>query len=262
MRKNQPLLILAAGLVLIVMGIVAFLMISGNNDGEPDVSKTVDGNKASESTGGTLGGPEPVSQLPASKYIALINEVPGENEVNQSDTFTMNISTFANSYWFTNEQEGRELALQWKIAGGYQVLYQPVGLAAQVLQGGYYTTIETYIFADMEGARSAYSHLAKKLAALPGTEKESPRGLANDSAAYSFVQGTVGVSDVVGVFHRFVFRRGNAVVSVQTYGGEPFMSIDQAREIAVTVDQKMLGERTATEPTPIPTPATIGVSQD
>ena len=94
MRKNQPLLVLAAGLVLIAMAVVAFFLLSGNNGGEPDVSKTVDGNKGSQSTGGTLGGPEPVSGMPASKYIPLIEEVPGENELNQSDTFTMNITTF------------------------------------------------------------------------------------------------------------------------------------------------------------------------
>ena len=262
MRKNQPLLVLAAGLVLIAMAVVAFFLLSGNNGGEPDVSKTVDGNKGSQSTGGTLGGPEPVSGMPASKYIPLIEEVPGENELNESDTFTMNITTFANSYWFMNEQEGQELALEWKIAGGYQVLYQPVGLAAQVLQGGYYTTVETYLFVDTAGATAAFAHLKEKLESVAGTEKESARGLANESAGFSFVQGTVGVSDIAGVFHRFIFRRGNAVVSVQTYGGDPFMSIDQARELAILVDDKLLGERQATVPTPVPTAAIIETSSD
>lgn len=262
MRKNQPLLILAAGLVLLAMAVVIIFLVNGNNDGDPDVSKTVDNNKGPESTGGTLGGPEPVVQLPASQYIPLITEVPGENEVNVSDTFTMNITTFTSSYWFINDKEGQDRAREWKIVDGYQVYYQPVGLSAQVLQGDFFTTIETYLFADVEGAKGAYAHLAKKIGALPGTEAEKPRGLANESSAYSLVQGTVGVSDVVAVYHRFIFRRGNAVVSVQTYGGEPFMTIDDARELAVMIDDKLLGQRPATEPTPIPTPAIIGVDAD
>ncbi len=262
MRRNQPLLILAAGLVLIAMAVLVIFLVAGNNGGDPDVSKTVDGNKGPASTGGTLGGPEPVADLPASKYIPLIAEVPGDNEVNVSDTFTMNITTFTSSYWFINDQEGQDRAREWKIVDGYQVLYQPVGLSAQVLQGGYYSTIETYLFADVDGAKAAYSHLSDKIGSLPGTEKEKPRGLANESAAYRLVQGTIGSSEVVAVYHRFLFRRGNAVVSVQTYGGEPFMTIDQARELAVMIDDKLLGQRPATEPTPIPTPAIIGVDSN
>lgn len=250
MRKNQPLLILAAGLVLISMTVVGIFVLRGNNGDGTDVSKTVDNNK----------GPEPVVQLPASKYIPLITEVPGDNEVNVSDTFAMNISTFTSSYWFINEQEGQDRAKEWQIVDGYQVYYQPVGLSAQVLQGDYYTTIETYLFATAEGATAAYAHLNTKIASLSGTVKENPRSLANESAAYSLIQGTVGASEVVGVYHRFLFRRGNAVVSVQTFGGDPFMSIDQARELAVMIDDKLLGQRPATEPTPIPTPAIIGVS--
>jgi hypothetical protein len=220
MRKNQPLLILGAGLVLLAMAVVVIFLLTGNNDGGPDVSKTVNNNKGPASTGGTLGGPEPIVQLPASRYIPLITEVPGHNEVNVSDTFTMNITTFTSSYWFINDQEGQDRAREWKIVDGYQVYYQPVGLSAQVLQGDFYTTIETYLFADVEGARGAYAHLAKKIGSLPGTEVEKARGLANESSAYSLVQGTIGVSEVVAVYHRFIFRRGNAVVSVQTYGGE------------------------------------------
>jgi len=244
------------------MAVVVIFLVAGNNDGGPDVSKTVDNNKGPASTGGTQGGPEPIAQLPASKYVPLITEVPGDNEVNVSDTFTMNITTFTSSYWFINDKEGQDRAREWQIVDGYQVYYQPVGLSAQVLQGDYYTTIETYLFATTDGAKAAYQHLVTKVGGLPGTAPEQPKGLANESAAFSLVQGTIGASDVVAIYHRFIFRRGNAVVSVQTYGGEPFMTIDEARELAVMIDDKLLGQRPATEPTPIPTPAIIGVDAD
>ena len=78
--------------------------------------------------------------------------------------------------------------------------------------------------------------------------------LANDSSAYRFIQGTVSVSDTVAVFHRYSFRRGNFIVTVVTWGGENYMNIDAARNIAARIDDKLLGKSPAAEPTPIPTP--------
>jgi hypothetical protein len=40
---------------------------------------------------------------------------------------------------------------------------------------------------------------------------------------------------------------------VLTYGGQPFLTINPARDIAVIIDERALGERDAIEPTPIPT---------
>jgi hypothetical protein len=67
-------------------------------------------------------------------------------------------------------------------------------------------------------------------------------------------EGLVGTSDVVAVFHRYVFRRGTVVTWVQTYGAEAYMTIDPAREVAVIIDDRILGNTEAAEPTPIPTP--------
>ena len=49
-----------------------------------------------------------------------------------------------------------------------------------------------------------------------------------------------------------------AGATVQTYGAEPFMTIDPAREVAVMIDDRILGNTEAIEPTPIPPPIQTG----
>lgn len=254
-KNQQPLLILLAGLTLVAMAVVIyFLATSGNNENTPGVSPTTVGVNVTPSTGGTSGGPEPTAQGPAKVYSVFLEELPGAMRVNESETFAMNISTFSSSYWFDTERQGSESALEWQILDGFQAQFDPVGLSAQVLQGSYYVWTETYLFATTEGADAAFDHLDQRLGSRPGSERRTARLLANESAGFEFIQGTVGTSDVVGVFHRFIFRRGNVIGVVQTYGAQPFMTIDQARDVAVIMDDKVLGTRPATEPTPIPTP--------
>ncbi len=260
-RPGQPVLVLLAGLVLIAGGAVGTLLLTSGGDGNPGGGSSVGGNvkePTPASTSGLAGGPEPTVSLPASKYTPLLEEMPPEMAVNASDTFTMNISTFAASYWFDTNARGEQLSQEWRIIDGYQVYYQPVGLAAQVVQGGYYASVEVYLFETPAGAKLAYDYLEGRLKARNGSQPAQARPLANQSAAFRFDGPTLGTTDIPSVYHRVIFRRGNAVVAVQTFGAKPFMSTDQARELAVLVDRKLLGEAPAVEPTPIPTPA-IGV---
>lgn len=259
-KKQQPMLILGAGLVLIAMGlVVTFLFLASGDDGA-DVSKTVtDDANASKSTTGTVGGPEVVASQPATKWGLLLGELPANYEVDVSNTFIQNISTFASSYWFKTEQEGSERANDWRIIDGFQSLYQPRGLAAEVAQGAYYVRVETYMFQSPDGAKKAWAHYDNVLKSSSTSTPVQAKGLANSSSAYEIISGTVGPSEIVAVFHRFSFRRGNTIVSVQTWGGKPFLNIDPAREIAAIIDAKLLGSRPATEPTPIPTPSFPGL---
>ncbi len=254
LRRQQPLLVLLAGLTLLAMAVVVIFLLTGNNDDTPGVSSPVVNPNVTPSTGGTSGGPAPQADLPASKYSVLLEELPPAVRVNEPETFAMNISTFSSSYWFESEQEGGSLAAQWGILDGFQAQFDPVGQAAQVLLGSYYVWTETYLFATVGGAESAFEHLEQRLGSRTGSERRTARLLANESAGFEFIEGTVGASEIVGVYHRFAFRRGNVIGVVQTYGGQPFMTIDQARDIAVMMDDKLLGTRPATEPTPIPTP--------
>jgi hypothetical protein len=260
-RLSLPVIVLVGGLVVIAAAAVGTLLLTsgngGNGGGGSNVNTPVK-EPTPRSSSGLVGGPEPTVSLPASKYAPLLEEMPPEMQVNVSETFTMNITTFTASYWFDTNAQGEGLAQQWRIIDGYQVEFDPVGLAAQVVQGGYSAWVEVYLFETPAGARTAYEYYTNRLAARRGSEKAEARPLANQSAAFRYAGPTIGTSDVPSVYHRFVFRRGNAVVSIQTYGAVPFMSTDQARELAVLVDAKLLGEAPAVEPTPIPTPA-IGV---
>lgn len=260
-RPSQPVLVLLAGLVVIAAAALGTLLLTSGGDGNSGGSASVNtGVKEPTpgSTSGLAGGPEPTVSLPASKYTPLLEEMPPEMQVNASETFTMNIGTFAASYWFDTNAQGEQLAQDWRIIDGYQVQFDPVGLAAQVVQGGYYAWTEVYLFETPAGAKLAYEYLEGRLAARKGSERASARPLANQSAAFRYEGPAIGTTETPSVYHRFVFRRGNAVVSIQTFGAVPYMSTDQARELAVLVDAKLLGERPAVEPTPIPTPS-IGV---
>lgn len=261
-RPSQPVLVLLAGLVLIAAATIGVLLAtSGGNSGDGGSVSPGVNEPQPQSTGGLAGGPEPTVSLPASKYAPLLSDLPEGMTVNVPETFTMNITTFSSSYWFDTNAQGEARAQEWRIIDGFQVQYDPVGQAAQLLQGGYYAWAEVYLFETPAGARLAYEYLEGRLTARQGSEKAEARPLGNQSAAFRYEQGTVGTSDTPAVYHRFVFRRGNAVVSIQTFGAAPFMSTDQARELAILVDAKLLGEREAPVPTPIPTPAIGGVGQ-
>lgn len=253
--RRRWYIVSAAGLgTLAIAGAIVFFAL---RDDSTDVSATVkDGATAvSRSTAGTEGGPETQSEGPASRYAPARSELPGSFVVDVPQTFAQNISTFSSSYLFTNVQEGSTYAQQWKILDGFNVQYDPDGLYASVLKGGYYVNIETYLFEDNAGAKAAYDYMNGVLAKRPGVEKVVTKGMGNQSSAYELIQGTIPNTEKVQVYHRFIFRRGNVVANVMTSGAQEFMTIDKARDIAGIIDDRMLGKRQAIEPTPIPTPA-------
>jgi len=253
-RRQTPL-VLAAGLALLVIGVGIVIYLARDDD--PDVSATVtDGSpQGGASRGGTEGGPETIAAGQVDRFAPLQNELPVDSRVNVSDTFAMNISTFSSSYVFNNNEEGERLAKQWGILDGFQVAYEPRGLAAEAIKGAYYINVEEYLFETGGGAHAAYEHIANRLKANRNAVVQEHRGLGNESMGVKLVSGPLVTSEITGVYHRFLFRRGNVVSVVQTLGGEPFMSLDQARDIAVIIDDKILEKRQAVEPTPIPTPS-------
>lgn len=254
-NSRRPLLLLLSGLVLIAGVVTAAFLIAGNNDDGANVGDVVKEKTPSQSTSGSAGGPDTVTQLSPAEASLNLDELPPGYEVDEPNTFAMNITTFASSYWFTSNRQGDELARDWGITNGFQVYYQPAGLFADTLRGMPYLTIETYQFADPAGARKAFGHLNNVLRSTTNSEAVEARPLANDSAAYRIIQGTVGPSEQVAVYHRYIFRRGNTVVAVQSWGADSYMNIDPARNIAAAIDDKLLGSRPVVEPTPLPTPA-------
>jgi hypothetical protein len=146
-----------------------------------------------------------------------------------------------------------ELARQWGYREGYQVALEPDGLLAGVLKGQYYVTQEIHLFDTAAGAEQAYQRFEQRYREAAGSEPAEATPLANQSSAWQLVRGTVADSEMVAVYHRFLFRRGNMVASVQTFGGQPFMRVDTARDIAVLIDERALGKRSSPEPTPAKT---------
>jgi hypothetical protein len=235
---------LARTLVL-VAGLVA-LVAAGCGGGDDAEAGT-----RTPSTGGVAGGPEPRVDPPSARYAPFLEDLDRGFEVYPPEVFGLSPTTWGLTGPFPGE-DGEALAEDMGYIEGYQVQYNPQGLLAEVLQGSYYLTIQTHVFRNVEGATEAFAAYRETTTNTPGAEQVSPRGLGNEWVAYALPRGTVGNSDVVAVFHRFVFRRGNVVAWVQTYGAEPFMTIDAAREVAVMIDNRVLGNVEASEPTPIP----------
>jgi hypothetical protein len=251
MRHGRLVVAFAVAGALALVGAALMAACSGNSTGST-VPK--DPSSVGKSTGGTTGGPSPTVPGPASKYSPSLKDLSGLYTVNVPDTFTQNITTFASSYLFPNNQQGSDLASQWKIIDGYKVSYEPDGLAAGEVKGGYYVTVEVYLFQDTNGAGDAYTYMADFFSKGPGAEKDDTKGLGNSSAAYHIIHGTVGPTDTPEIYHSFIFRRGNVVTVVRTQGAQGLVTIDRARDVAVIVDDRILGHRDATAPTPIPTP--------
>lgn len=254
-NSHRPLLLLVSGLVLIAGAVGAIFLVTGNNDDGNNVGEVVKEKTPTQSRSGTAGGPDDVFRLKSNEATLNLDELPPGYEVDEPETFAMNITTFASSYWFRSNREGEEKAREWGIIGGFQVYYQPTGLFADVLRGSPYITIETYQFADQAGARKAFAHLNNVLKNNRSSDPVEALPLGNDSGAYRILQGTIGASEQVAVYHRFAFRRGNMVIAVQTWGADSYMNIDPARNIAAAIDDKLLGTRPAVEPTPLPTPS-------
>lgn len=223
-------------------------------DGPQGAGPTATATTPSKSSGGTTGGPETISKGLASQYSPAINEIPGVNKVNVPETFTANLATFASGYLFTSNKQGEEKANEWKIVDAYQVAYDPTGLQADLLRARYYVRAEVYLFADLAGAQAAYAYMDQFYLGKKGTLAVPTKQLANQSNAYKLISGTVGTSEEVAAFYRMLVRRGNVVFVIQVNGADKFISVDQARDIAVIVDDRILGNRAAAVPTPIPTP--------
>lgn len=251
--RRLPVFLAAIGVIALV--VVAATVACGGKD----VSKTVNGGNGTagvpKSTGGTTGGEDKIVDGPASRYAPYREELPGIFAVNVPLTFTQNISTFASSYLFRSNAEGQKYGTDWKIRDGYNVSFDPDGLQAGVLKGNYFASVEVYLFLDASGATAAYTYMQSLYAGVAGSEKQDAKGLGLQSSGFRIVQDTVGASNTPQVYHRFLFRRGNIVATVQTVGAEPLMTIDRARDIAVIIDDRILGKRASGVPTPIPTPA-------
>lgn len=210
-------------------------------------------------SGSTGGGPDTVLEGPPSAFAPALDELDelgGLYDVNRSETYTLSPATFATLAGgpFPDTKAAEDFAKEWGYQGGFTVLYEPDGLLSGVLQGRYYVTVQVHQFSSTEGAKELFARFNEQGDSTRGSERVNAETVGNQSGAWAFVQGTVGPSEMVGIYHRVVFRRGNIVGVVITYGGEPFMTIERALAVARIMDERALGVRDAVEPTPIARP--------
>ncbi len=195
--------------------------------------------------------PSPVLQGPASRYAPDVEDLAGNLSVFPPETYPVSRDIFAFQGPFGNPDEALEFLGEQGYVDGYRVQFNPDGLLAGVVgQGQYYVTVETYLFAGADGARNVYNQFEDRYSDVEGSERRDPERLGNRSSGWEFVQGPIGDTDVVAVYHRFAFQRGNLIGVVQTFGAEEHMSIDLARDIALLIDNRAVGETPAEEPTP------------
>lgn len=203
------------------------------------------------STGGSADTRQPLLQGPSAKYAPSEDDLKSLYRASVPDTFAVNNEIFETIGPFDTPGEAREFMRRWGFAEGWVVGLEPEGLlSAVVSRGALYPTVETFLFTTSEGAELAYLAFEKYYKSNPDTQLQTTRPLGNQSSAYRIQKGKVGSTQMDAVYHRFLFRRGNMVAVIQTYGGVPFMTVDAARELAVIMDARALGER----PTSLPTP--------
>lgn len=251
-RQQLTWLLVGAVAILIVAGGVVFALVTRGEGDSPTPAGDGTPGIRTPSTGGTRGGPAPVLGGPAVKYAASQQEIGGGIQAVPNESANITPETYADPSIgpFKDINIGRDTVRQWGYKEGYLGVFQPDGLASGMLLGRFYVRLETHLFESTAGATNAFKWYSDLYNSASGVEKTDSNPLANESGSWRSVLGKIETSDLDRVYHRFVFRRGNMVSIVQTVGADTFMTIDPARDIAVIVDDRALGNRAAPTPTP------------
>lgn len=199
------------------------------------------------------GGTPTVSGSP-SKYTLLLADVGNGYFTDRAHTFLLKADDYAGTPAFPNVSEGRKLLKEWGYQGGFETSYEPEGRETDVLNGKYYVAVETHLFDTAAGAGKAFTYFENALRTARKAEPVQTQTVGNQSSAWKLTDARIQGSSITSVFHRFILRRGNMVAIVQTWGAETFMRVDTVRGLAAIIDQKALGQREASEPTPTPGP--------
>lgn len=209
--------------------------------GSPTASAQAAANDASTS---------PILTMPASRFALSLDDLGTAFITNVPDTFVLNAQNYGSSKTFAEGDNGEKLLTEWGYLGGYETSFRPEGSDKAILQNGAYDiAVETHLFKDESGAKKAYDYFEGRLKAGSAQPVNAPQ-LGNKSSAWRLVAGKIGTSTVDAAYHRFLFRRGNLVTVVMTYGADPFMSVTIVRDLARIVDAKALGQKEAIAPTP------------
>lgn len=195
----------------------------------------------------------PTLAQPASRYsvslddlgLSFITDIPA-TVVITADLYATSPNT---TTIFDSPEAGKKLLAEWGYLDGYETAYVPEGRQTAILNGSYNIHIESHLFKDPAGAKKAYDYFETKLKGS-GSNRVTAPTMANDSSAWQRVYGKVNNTSVNAVYHQYIFRRGNLVTILLTYGAEGFMKVDNACQLATIADAKAVGQKPAVEPTP------------
>lgn len=238
--------------LLLCLSLALFAMACGDDDDDAPDEPAQAGDDPAETVAGMEGGPEPALDGPASQFTLSLEDMAAGYVRNPSRTFVLDAASYGGSSAFTEDQDGEEMLDGWGYLDGYETEFQPEGRETDVLQGKNYVFVESHLFDETDGAHGFYEHLTELLE-QGHAEQVRTVGLANESSAWRIERGVVPESDVPAGYSWFVFRRGNLVSAVKVYGAADFVKSDSARDLAVLVDERALGERPALEPAPAAT---------
>lgn len=189
---------------------------------------------------------------PASRYIPDVVAMHSFLRPNTTETYEINRDLVAYLGPFSNATTADEFLRTHGFDSGYRSDFRPEGQLAGVAGGGqHYLTIEAFLFTTAAGAEGMLERYETAYDATVDSERVEAESVGNQSSAWQMLRGTVGQSDVVAAYHRFVFQRGNMVAVIQTFGAADEVSIDVAREVAEAIDARAMGDTAATEATPV-----------
>lgn len=236
-------------LAVCVLALTPAFFACGDDDGGTGITTGGNG-KASTQTPAPVSSASPTLPGPVSQYSVSVDDLGLNWITDVKGTQSIDAASYSKqAHVFSTAAEGAKLLKDWGYQGGYQTGYAPEGRDQAVLNGAYYIWIESHLFANEDGAQKAFdffNNVAKQNPAQP----VSIQPVGNKSAAYLTVTGTITGSTVKAAFHQVITRRGNLVTIVLTKGAESFMKSDAAWEVAYMADEKALGKRKTSVPTP------------
>lgn len=192
----------------------------------------------------------PKLDMPVSRFAVSQDDLGIDFIVDIPATFAVTAEEYAKGSSFSSQADGLAMLTEWGYRGGYETGYTPEGREKAVLNGGYYSKVETHLFKDEEGAKKAFTYLEARVKGISGNQAVTANPVGNQWAAFRRLSGKVPGTSVNAVYHQYLFRRGNLIAAVLTYGADGFIKAETSRELASMVDQKALGKKNAVEPTP------------
>lgn len=236
-------------LAVCVLALTPAFFACGDDDGGSGTTNTA-GAKGSTQTPAPVSTASPKLDGPVSQYSVSIDDLGINWITDVKGTQSIDAAAYSRqTHVFSTPDDGLKQLKEWGYQGGYQTGYSPEGRDQTVLNGGYYVWIESHLFKDEAGAQKAFDYF-NNVAKQDPAQPVSIQPVGNTSAAYLTIAGVITGSTVKAAFHQVITRRGNLVTIVLTKGAESFMKSDAAWEVAYMADEKALGTRKTTVPTP------------